>query len=57
MSSPLRLRPPESAKQISVIEVCAARGSGLDTDPVRSVTQYWSLDGELLAERDSWSQK
>lgn len=29
------------------------RGSGKDnTDPIRIITEYWSLDGELLAEVD-----
>jgi hypothetical protein len=36
-----------------VIEVLAVRGSGKDiSDPVRVVREYWSFDGELLAERD-----
>jgi len=28
------------------------RGKGTDTDPVRRITQYWSMGGELLAEVD-----
>jgi hypothetical protein len=41
-----------SAKLIQVIEVSTTRGTGTQLDPVRTVTQYWSTDGELLAERD-----
>lgn len=42
----------ESAKVIQVIETKAKRGLGIEKDPVREVTQYWSLDGKFLAERD-----
>lgn len=37
---------------ISVIEVKANRGLGIEKDPVRVVTQYWDMKGNLLAERD-----
>lgn len=42
------------AKVIQVIETdLTRRGSGKDeTDPIRLVRQYWSLDGDLLAEVD-----
>jgi len=43
----------DSAKVISVIETKSARGSGKSPeDPARIVTQYWTLEGELLAECD-----
>lgn len=33
------------------------RGKGIDNDPVRKITQYWSTDGELLAEeKDPWEK-
>ena len=35
---------------VEVIVVEALRGLGQMGDPVRVVTQYWSLQGELLAE-------
>jgi hypothetical protein len=42
-------------KDVEVIQVVRTRllrrGDG-KTDPIRIVTQYWSLDGELLAEVD-----
>lgn len=41
-----------SAKVIRVIETTAKRGSGTEKDPVRMVTQYWDLEGKLLAESD-----
>lgn len=28
------------------------RGAGVDGDPVRVITQIWTTDGELLAEKD-----
>lgn len=40
------------AKVIQVIEVEITRGKGIEGDVFRGVTQYWSLDGELLAEND-----
>lgn len=40
-------------KVIQVIEVGVMRGHGAtEEDPMRSVTSYFSLDGEPLAERD-----
>ena len=33
------------------------RGKGTDKDPVRKITQYWSVDGNLLAEeKDPWEK-
>lgn len=42
-----------SARVIQVIEIKADRGLGTKQDPVRGVTQYWGLDGKLLAEVDT----
>jgi hypothetical protein len=41
-----------SARVIQVIEVVQNRGTGVLGDPVRYIKQYWSFDGELLAEND-----
>ena len=42
----------DNAKVIQVIETTLLkRGNGKDT-PVRIITQYWSIDGRLLAEVD-----
>lgn len=38
---------------IQVIESVIARGKGAPGDPVRDVWQYHTLDGELLAEKNS----
>lgn len=47
-------RPPE-AREMTVIAVAFTRGKGCcEEDPVRLVTAYYSTDGELLAEFDSW---
>ncbi len=35
-----------------VVTTLMVRGAGTDADPKRRVTQYWSRDGELLAESD-----
>lgn len=51
-----RLDGPNSVKLISVIEVKAKRGLGIEGDPVREITQYWDKDGNFLAERDDEPQ-
>jgi hypothetical protein len=44
----------DTCRVIQVIETTLTRrGSGKsEDDPIRVITQYWSLDGELLAEVD-----
>ncbi len=44
----------DSAKVISVIAVELTVGAGVDDDPVRKVTEYWSLSGERLAVNDPY---
>lgn len=44
-----RPRGTDNAKVISVIETKALAGSGTETDPAYIQTQYWSLEGKLLA--------
>ena len=42
-----------SALVIAVIRTdLERRGDGIAGDPIRRLTQYWSLDGDLLAEVD-----
>lgn len=41
-----RLNGPDSVKVISVVEVKAKRGMGIEGDPVREITQYWDMDGK-----------
>lgn len=38
---------------VEVIRVEFARGAGTEGDPVRTVTQYWSKENQLLVEFDS----
>lgn len=47
-----RPRGTDSARVIQVVETRAIMGAGTQEDPVREVVQYWSFDGEKLAERD-----
>ena len=43
----------DSARVIQVIEsTLLRRGKGTEDDPIRIVTQYFALDGTLLAESD-----
>ena len=45
-----------SASVEQVIKTVAVFGDGVPDDPIREVTQYWALDGTLLATVDpaSW---
>ena len=40
-----------------VIVVESQKGEGVIDSPVRRVTQYWSTEGELLAEEDPYPPK
>lgn len=44
-----------SAKLVLVIEVKTVKGSGSPDDPVRAVTELWSLDGKRLTETESFT--
>jgi len=45
---------PSPVRIIQVVETrLLVRGSGREGDPFRQIAQYWSLDGQLLAEADS----
>lgn len=59
----IRLRTPlhqigSFNKDVEVIQVVRThltmRGEGVVGNPIRRIEQFWSLDGELLAENDSW---
>lgn len=45
-----------SVEVVEVVEVMAKVGRGVAGDPYRMVVQYWSHEGELLAERDDWRE-
>ncbi len=47
-----RPRGTDSAEVIKVIKTTALRGVGTKEDMSRIVTQYWSLEGNFLAEND-----
>lgn len=44
-----RLTPINSCRVVEVMEVKSLVGSGTDSDPMIEITEYYSLDGELLA--------
>lgn len=52
MNKSIELRTPVLAEVIEVIHTQATRGAGTEENPARMVDQYWSKDGQLLAERD-----
>lgn len=44
---------PSKVEVVEVIFVSTDRGDGTPENPHRSVSQYWSKDGRLLADSDS----
>ena len=44
-------------KKIKVIETQTLVGDGTKDDPCRIIVQFWSKNGELLAQRDDWKEK
>lgn len=46
----------KSARVIQVIETVSLAGDGTDESPLYEVHQYWTLDGDLLAKNDLFSQ-
>ena len=52
-----RPRGTDGARVVEVIETRSLRGEGTENDLCREVVQYWSFDGELLAENDPCSIK
>lgn len=51
-SDMLARSPVESARTETVIAVVAIYGKGVENDPMRPVTEYWSMEGKLLAIND-----
>lgn len=43
----------DGARVIQVIEVKTCLGKGTSEHPYRSITEYWSMSGDLLAVRDA----
>lgn len=50
-------RGTDKAKLIRVIQTESIRGAGTEKDPVRTIIQYWSLQGQLLAAVDTYLDK
>jgi len=44
-----RLTPINQVKIIEVVQVISLIGKGITGNPIREVTEYYSLDGNLLA--------
>ncbi len=50
-SALIRLRGTDEAMLVVLIRTEALAGSGTDSDPYYTKEQYWTISGELLAER------
>lgn len=46
--------PVQSAKLVYLIETTETHGDGTVSDPVRTAKSYWTLDGELLFQKDPY---
>lgn len=44
-------------KVIQVIEALEREGRGTNEDPARMVARYYTLEGDLLFERDPWEEE
>lgn len=44
--------PDQSAVVVQLIKTTSTRGLGTDANPVRIITQYWTLEGDFLFEFD-----
>ena len=52
MGAILQPRGVLAAQVVTVIKTAVAIGAGTNEDPNRYLYQYWSLEGELLAQND-----
>lgn len=46
------MRGIKSVKVVEVIRTETVVGTATESDPVRTVIQYWDFDGNLLSEND-----
>jgi hypothetical protein len=53
-SMPVEWKPAEKEVRVQQVIITrnARRGRGVAEDPLRVITQIWSMDGELIAEND-----
>lgn len=47
------MNPVNSVREVTLIEVVVVVGDGTKANPVRYLRQYWTKEGELLAECDT----
>ena len=53
----MRARGTDSAKATIMIKTISTCGAGTKEDPVRKITQYWDLNGNLIVTIDSFSNQ
>lgn len=46
----------DSCKAVTVTRIEFIRGTGVEGDPVRTVVQWWTPEGEMIAESDSFAE-
>ena len=45
------------SKLVVLIETIESIGTGVLDDPTRQLSSWWTLGGELVAERDYWKEE
>lgn len=45
------------AKIVTLIETISKIGSGKNNDPYRELREWWTFDGDLVVEWDSWYEE
>jgi hypothetical protein len=53
MERKIEKEPPTLVEVVTLIHVRSTRGDGTEENPVRGIVQFWSLEGELIAEAES----
>lgn len=53
MERQIEKEPPTLVEVATVIHVRTSRGDGSENNPVRGIVQFWTLEGELIAETES----
>lgn len=53
MERQIEKEPPTLVEVATVIHVRTSRGDGSENNPVKGIVQFWTLDGELIAEAES----
>ena len=46
--------PVRHAEIVEVLKTVSVYGKGIEDNPIREITQYWTLEGKMLLKIDPW---